>query len=107
MEQAENLTSEQLATAIIGAVGDLDSALSVDAKGATQFARWLANESPEQRQKYRDEILATSKEDFIEFAKRMKERMTKEKMSTAVISSKGGIEEAIEQGREMEIVEVL
>jgi len=107
MEQAENLTEEQLATAIIGTVGDLDSALSVDAKGATQFARWLANESPETRQKHRDEILATSKEDFIEFAKRMKERLTREKMSTAVITSKGGVEEAIKQGREMEVVEVL
>ena len=46
-------------------------------------------------------------QDFIEFAKRMKERLTREKMSTAVISSKGGVEEAIEQGREMEVVEVL
>jgi len=107
MEQAENLTEEQLATAIIGAVGDLDSALSVDAKGATQFSRWMANESAESRQRHRDEILATSKDEFIQFAKRMKERMTKEKMSTAVISSKGGVDEAIEKGREMEIVEIL
>lgn len=53
MEQAENLTEEQLQTAVIGAVGDLDSALSPDQKGGVQFRRWLSGESPEDRLKYR------------------------------------------------------
>ena len=107
LEQAENLTDEQLTTAIIGAVGDLDQALSPDAKGATQFRRWLANESPEVRQKHRDEILNTTKQDFIDFAKRMKEKLSRENMTTAVISSKSGVEEAIASGRQMNTVEVV
>ncbi|EJK74079.1 hypothetical protein THAOC_04269, partial [Thalassiosira oceanica] len=39
---------DALATAIIGAIGDMDGALSPDQKGAVQFKRWLINESPEQ-----------------------------------------------------------
>lgn len=103
LAQAESLTKEQLETAVIGAVGDLDSALSADQKGNAQYMRWLANESPEERQKFRTEVLGTTKEDFVAFAKRLKGL----KMSTSVVSSKGGIEEAIKAGRKMEVVELL
>ena len=104
MEQAANLTEEQLQTAVIGAVGDLDAALSPDQKGAVQFRRWLSGESPEDRQKYRLEVLNTNKDDFVKFAERLKGLKDK---ATAVVTSKGMAEEAIKAGREMEIVEVL
>ncbi len=103
LEQAEKLTPEQLQTAIIGTVGDMDGALSPDQKGSTQFTRWLTNESPEQRQLFRDQVLGTTKEDFIEFAKKLKGL----KASLAVVSSKGSIEEAIASGKNMEMVEIL
>jgi len=104
MEQAENLTEEQLQTAVIGAVGDLDAALSPDQKGAVQFRRWLSGESPEDRQKYRLEVLNTNKDDFVAFAKRLKALNDK---AVAVVTSKGMAEEAIKAGKEMEIVEIL
>jgi len=104
LEQAENLTPEQLQTAVIGAVGDLDPALSPDQMGSTQFRRWLSGESPSDRQKHRDSILSTSKSDFIAFAKKLQGLKDK---STAVVTSAGMAEEAIKGGKEMNIVEVL
>ena len=104
LEQAENLTAEQLQTAVIGAVGDLDPALSPDQKGSTQFRRWLSGENAEDRQKQRDAILSTSKEDFIAFAKKLQGLKD---LSTAVVTSAGMAEEAIKSGKEMDVIEVL
>ena len=95
---------EALATAIIGAVGDLDGALSPDQKGWTSFERWMVNESPEYRQKYRDEILNTKPDDFREFAERLRKM---NKPSVAVISSKAAFEAAEKDGKVMTLTEVV
>ena len=45
--------AEALATAIIGAVGDLDGALSPpDQKGSKSFSRWVIRQTPEERQQF-------------------------------------------------------
>merc|ERR1711966_528672 len=62
---------EALATAIIGTIGDMDSALSPDQKGWISFQRWMKRESPERRQNFRDEVLNCSAKDFEDFAKRL------------------------------------
>jgi Zn-dependent M16 (insulinase) family peptidase len=95
---------EALATAIIGAVGDLDGALSPDQKGWTSFERWLVKESPEYRQKYRDEILNTTPDDFRAFAERLR---SMKKPSVAVISSKAAFEAAAKEGKVMTLTEVV
>jgi len=95
---------DALATAIIGAIGDMDGALQPDQKGSTAFQRWLINESPEYRQKYRDEVLNTTPEDFREFAQRLKEM---KKISSAVVSSKAAFETAAENGKELTLTEIL
>lgn len=95
---------EALATAIIGTVGDLDGALSPDQKGWTSFERWLVRESPEYRQKYRDEILNTKPDDFRAFAKRLRNI---KKPSVAVISSKAAFEAAEKEGKVMTLTEVV
>ena len=94
---------DALATAIIGAVGDLDSALSPDQKGWTAFERYLVNESPEYRQRYRDEILNTTPDDFRAFAKRLRNMKDP---SVAVISSKAAFEGAAKDGKQMTLTEV-
>ena len=93
-----------LAMAIIGAVGELDSALSPDQKGWTAFERHLVNESPEFRQQYRDEILNTTPDDFRAFAERLRNMKDP---SVAVISSKAAFEEAAKKGKEMTLTEVV
>jgi hypothetical protein len=95
---------DALATAIIGAVGDLDSALSPDQKGWTAFERYLVNESPEFRQQYRDEILNTTPDDFRAFAERLRNMKDP---SVAVISSKGGFDDAAKKGKVMALTEVV
>lgn len=106
-KQAEFLASDEeaLATAIIGAIGDMDGALSPDQKGMLSLRRWMARESAEQRQTFRDEVLNTTPEDFKEFAERL--RSMKEGASVAVVSSKSAFEAAKEEGKDMVLTEVV
>lgn len=102
-EEMEN-NQDALATAIIGAIGDMDGALSPDQKGFTSFQRWLTRETPEFRQKYRDEVLQTTAADFKAFAERLK---TMKDPSVAVVSSKAGFEAAAQAGKTMELKETI
>ncbi|KAL7522972.1 hypothetical protein ACHAWX_007720 [Stephanocyclus meneghinianus] len=95
---------EALATAIIGAIGDMDGALSPDQKGAVAFRRWLTRETPEQRQKYRDQVLNTKPSDFRDFAERL--RALKD-TSSAVVSSKAAFEDASKSGKTFTLKEVM
>ncbi|KIY99606.1 Presequence protease 1 [Monoraphidium neglectum] len=49
-------------------MGDIDSYQLPDAKGYSQFTRYLLGVSDEERQARREQILATSQKDFREFA---------------------------------------
>merc|ERR1712232_235330 len=94
---------EALATAIIGTIGDMDSALSPDQKGWVSFNRWVKRETPEKRQRFRDEVLNCTAEDFSKFAKRLENLKD---ASVAVVSSKGAFEAAAEAGKKMKLTEV-
>merc|ERR1711918_256384 len=65
------LSDDALNQAIIGAVGDMDSPLSPDQKGWEAMRRYLVEETPEQRQGWREDILATKKSDFVQFVERL------------------------------------
>ena len=95
---------DALTSAIIGAISDMDGALSPDQKGTTQFKRWLTRESPEQRQKYRDEVLNTTPADFKAFAERLK---ALKDPSSAVVSSKAAFEDAAKAGKEFTLKNVM
>ena len=101
-EYAEEISDEQLETAIIGAVGDLDGVLSPDQQGWISMKRYLSRESPEIRQKWRQEVIGTTKEDFKVFAERLKGLKT----TDAVVSSSGAFEKAAEAGKKFEVTEV-
>lgn len=94
---------DALAAAIIGAIGDIDSALSPDQKGYTSFQRWLINESSEYRQTYRDEILRTKPSDFRDFAERLRNI---QQPSIAVVSSRNAFETAATAGKRMSLKDV-
>lgn len=64
-----SLSRRELDAAIIGAMGEVDAYLLPDAKGSASFARALTGDTPELRQKMRDEILATTVEHFRAFGK--------------------------------------
>ena len=58
----------RLTQAIVGAVGDLDAYLLPDARGARALGAWLAGNTEELRQRTREQMLATTAEDFVRFA---------------------------------------
>jgi Zn-dependent M16 (insulinase) family peptidase len=62
------LRDEELIKSIIGTIGDMDKYLLPDAKGYASLVRYLTNETDEKRQRLRDEVRATSVEDFRSFA---------------------------------------
>ncbi len=65
----ENLPSqEEIEKNIIGTIGEIDSYLLPDAKGATALSRKLIGVTDEERQKTRNEVLATTQKDFKTFA---------------------------------------
>lgn len=62
------LTQSELERSIIGTIGDVDSYQLPDAKGYTSMVRYLVGDTDEIRQRIREEILATTAEDFVALA---------------------------------------
>ncbi|GAB5036284.1 zinc metalloprotease pitrilysin subfamily a, partial [Nannochloropsis oceanica] len=87
-----SITEEDLTQAIIGSIGDLDSPMAPDQKGFSSLIEHLMEESPEDRQQWRDEVLSTSSKDFAEFADRLADLKTRS--TTAVVGSKKALEDA-------------
>jgi len=95
---------EAMATAIIGAVGDLDGALSPDQKGSVALNRWLAREGPERRQIFRDEVLATTPHDLRAFAERLR---AMNGAAAAVVSSRDAFDSVTKEGRKLHVTQVV
>jgi presequence protease len=62
------LDDDEITKAIIGTIGDLDAYQLPDAKGYSSLRFHLLGLTDEERQRIRDEVLNTSREDFNEFA---------------------------------------
>lgn len=73
-------------------------------KGWASLVRHLAQHTPQMRQRWRDEVLATSADDFIAFSERL--RQTKQ-VTQAVVGSRAAIEDAQKQGHSIKLTEVL
>jgi Zn-dependent M16 (insulinase) family peptidase len=58
------LSDDELTRAIIGAIGTIDAYQLPDAKGYTSLTRYLTGETDERLQKFRDEALGTTVDDF-------------------------------------------
>ena len=68
-----DLSSDELAKAIIGTIGDLDSYQLPDAKGYTSMVRELTGVDDAFRQEMRDAVLGTSADDFRAFAEMLEQ----------------------------------
>ena len=71
--RALQLSDRELTLAIVGAIGDLDTYLLPDARGAASLSRYLTDDREDLRQQMRDEILSTTRQDFVDFAEVMAE----------------------------------
>lgn len=62
-----DLSHDELTRSIIGAIGDMDAHLLPDAKGFASLTRYLAGDTEESRQVWREQILGTTLQDFQSF----------------------------------------
>jgi len=85
-----DLSEEALEQAIVGAAGDLDAPLTSQQKGFRALTHYLTGTTTEVRQKFRDEVIGTSRESFAAFARKLKGQ----RFYTSVFGSKEGLEEA-------------
>lgn len=63
-----DIDNNELTKSIIGTIGKMDSYMLPDAKGYISMLRKLSGETDEERQKIRDEIMSTRKDDLKAFA---------------------------------------
>jgi Zn-dependent M16 (insulinase) family peptidase len=83
---------EDILQGVIGAVGELDSPMSPDQKGYTSMVQYLNGESAAERQKWRDDVLGTSEDDFKVFAKALGK--VAQTGSVSVVGSQSALDEA-------------
>ncbi|HZW03874.1 MAG TPA: peptidase M16, partial [Anaerolineaceae bacterium] len=87
------LDDAELTKAIIGAIGDLDSYQLPDAKGYTAMVRYLVGISDEERQRLRDQVLATTGEDFRALGETLAQALAKESV-IVVLGSANAVQSA-------------
>ena len=69
--QSTKISDEDILQTVIGCIGDLDTPMTADQKGFVSMVRHLREETHDNRQKYREEVLNTSIEDFRVFADKL------------------------------------
>ncbi|MBP8644608.1 MAG: insulinase family protein [Syntrophobacteraceae bacterium] len=89
-----DLNESELTKAVIGAIGAMDAHLLPDAKGFTSLLRTLIQESEEDRQLWRDQVLATKASDFRAFADVMD--VVRTRGVVEFMGSRTAIEKAVE-----------
>ncbi|MBN2062443.1 MAG: insulinase family protein [Deltaproteobacteria bacterium] len=89
------INDEELAKSIIGSIGDIDSHKLPDAKGYSSMIQELMGDTDEERQKIRDEILATKADDFREFSNVLES--VREKGLVKILGSETAIRQIMEQ----------
>jgi Zn-dependent M16 (insulinase) family peptidase len=90
-----DLDEGELTKSIIGAIGSMDDYQLPDAKGFSSMVRHIVGETDAFRQQIRDEVLATSAEDFRRFALALGE--LKQHGQVVVLGSADAINAAVEK----------
>lgn len=70
---ASSMTQEEVTRAIIAVLRDIDAPLPSDQKGVKSFWQLIARQTPDDRSKFRQEVLSTKPEDFVYFAEKLQE----------------------------------
>lgn len=94
------LNETEIEKAIIGAIGDMDRYLLPDAKGMTSMIRYLIDETDEKRQRMREKILSTTKEDFREFGQWLEH--IKDNGQVVILGDPANLKKAQDQGLKLE-----
>ena len=91
---AREMTQEELELAVIGTIGGMDSPQGPASKGLTSLMQWLAGETAEARQAWRDEVLSTTADDLAAFGRRIDAKLGAGSPTArvAVVGSKAAFE---------------
>jgi Zn-dependent M16 (insulinase) family peptidase len=100
-----DLNVDELTKSIIGAIGNLDMYQLPDAKGFTSLQRYLLGVTDDERQQYRDEVLATNVADFRTFSDILDE--VNRKGQVVVLGSAEAIARANEDQEWLQISQVM
>lgn len=101
-----DLDEKELTRSIVGAIGDLDAYQLPDAKGYVSMARYLAGETDEYRQRWREQALSTTVDDFHAFGEVLE--CAKDAGLVVVLGGAEGIEKAnAERGGWLDVKKVL
>jgi len=87
-----DLAESELVKSIIGTIGDMDAYQLPDAKGFTSMVRYLTGYGEEERQRVREQVLATTEKDFKALAVQLEKLNQTGKI--AVLGSAAAIAEA-------------
>lgn len=96
--EGDQISPELIQDSIIGSIGDIDSPLSPDQKGYQSWVQHLNGETAEDRQRWRDEILATTTDHASIMSSKLATLM-KDRCSLAVFGSQAALLEANEAFR--------
>ena len=100
------ISDSELTKAIIGAIGEVDAYQLPDAKGYTSMVRYLLGVTDEERQRLRDEMLATSPVDFHAFAESLAAARTVS--SVVVLGSADAVQNSqLNQAGQLEVSKVM
>ena len=101
------LREEELTKAIIGAIGELDAYQLPDAKGFTSMVRYILGITDAERQRIRDEVLATGEADFHAFGEALQSAMSIESAVVVLGSAEAVQSSQLNQSGQMEIKKLL
>jgi len=90
-----DLTDDELTKGIIGVIGSIDDYQLPDTKGYTSLTRYLAGDTDEQLQEWRDQVLSTTAADFQAFVDVL-ERVN-EQGNVAILGSNDALMQANEE----------
>jgi len=102
-----DIPQAEVERAIIGTISTLDSPQTPYGKGMTGLSRHMTGYTKEDAQRWRDEVLATSVEDFREFGRRLKSALENESSSPSVAAfgSKSALEQAQKEGMKIQLMD--
>ena len=89
-----SLDQGELTKSIIGAIGTIDDYQLPDAKGFSSMVRFMTGETEAYRQQIREEVLATSADDFRQFARALAQ--LSEHGQVVVLGSQDAVDKALE-----------
>ncbi len=99
------LEKKELDKSIIGTIGDLDAHMLPDTKGYVAMVRHLVNDTEEDRQRMREEILGTRASDFKAFARLLDQ--VKDQGIVKVLGAAAALRALQEQQKELNLTKVL